>query len=200
MPRSSRTRDFDFPIFIFIFIFLAHHVLGYVLRYAGLLDESARECDTAAKLDRRDYQLRSCSSVFFEQGNPVRAMEYLNRDAGSEWSNAVKVSVLMREGKMPEAQQTAQEMSDNPLWMPRFLQACLKKTPKTEVHRLAELAESELLPEPDPEDKYYLRCDTGSVRGNADCLRVPAKGRCRELLCAPSITNRPVTFEASRNT
>jgi eukaryotic-like serine/threonine-protein kinase len=135
--------------------FLAHHVLAYALRYAGLLDDSARECDTASKLDRNDYQIRSCSFAFFEQGQSVRAMEFLNRDAGSEWSNGVKVSVLMREGKMSEAQQAAQRMTDNPLWMPRLLQACLNKAPKTEVHRLAELAENELLPEQDPEDKYY---------------------------------------------
>jgi TolB-like protein/class 3 adenylate cyclase len=135
--------------------FLAHHVLGYVLRYAGLLDDSARECDTASKLDRKDYQLRSCSFVFFERGNSVRAMEYLNRDAGSEWSNAVKVSVLMRVGRTAEAQQAAQQMTDNLLWMPKLLQACLNKAPKTEIHRLAELAENQLLPEPDPEDKYY---------------------------------------------
>ena len=39
----------------------AHFVLGYVLRYAGLLDEAARECDAAIKLDRGNYQFRSCS-------------------------------------------------------------------------------------------------------------------------------------------
>ena len=82
-------------------------------------------------------------------------MEYLNRDAGSEWSNAVKVSVLMRDGRAAEAQQAAQQMTDNLLWMPKLLQACLNRTPKTEIRRLAELAETQLLPEPDPEDKYY---------------------------------------------
>src|SRR6202521_4320228 len=95
--------------------FLAHHVLAYALRYAGLLDDSARECDTASKLDRNDYQIRSCSFAFFEQGQSVRAMEFLNRDAGSEWSNGVKVSVLMRDGKLQEAQQAAQQLTDNPL-------------------------------------------------------------------------------------
>ncbi len=133
---------------------LAHFILSYVLRYAGLLDESARECDTAARLDRRDYQFRSCSFAFSEQGKSVQAMGYLDRDASSAWSNAIRVPVLMREGKMLEAQQAAQQITDNPAWMPRLLQACLNKAPETEVHRLAERAENELLSEPDPEEKY----------------------------------------------
>ena len=134
---------------------LAHFILGYVLRYAGLLDDSARECDTASKLDRRDYQFRSCSFAFFEQGKSVRAMEFLDRDAGSEWSNAVKVSVLMREGKMTEARQAAQQMTGNAAWMRGLVQACLNRAPATEVHRLGQLAQSELLPEHDSELKYY---------------------------------------------
>jgi TolB-like protein/class 3 adenylate cyclase len=133
---------------------LAHFILGYVLRYAGLLDDSVRECETASKLDRSDFQFRSCSYAFAEQGNLLRAMEYVKRDAGSEWSNAVKVSLLMREGKMSEAQQAAQQMTDSPSWMGTFLKPCLNKAPTMELHRLAELAESELLSEHDPEDKY----------------------------------------------
>jgi hypothetical protein len=82
-------------------------------------------------------------------------MEYLNLDAGSEWSNAVRVSVLMREGKTTEAQQAAQQMTENSMWLRGLLQACLNKAPATEVHRLAELAQNELLPEQDSELKYY---------------------------------------------
>ena len=65
---------------------LAHFVLGYVLRYAGLLEDAARECDTAMTLDRRNYQFRSCAAVFMELGQPERAMEFVRLDAGSEWA------------------------------------------------------------------------------------------------------------------
>ena len=133
----------------------AHYSLAYVSRYAGLLGEAQSECDKALTIDSRNYNWRSCSFAFFEQGKSARAIEYLNVDAGSEWSNAVKVSVLMREGKMPEAQQAAQQMTENSTWMRGLLQACLNKAPETEVHRLAELAEKDLLPEQDSELKYY---------------------------------------------
>ncbi len=133
----------------------AHYSLAYVSRYAGLLDDAQSECDKALAIDSRNYNWRSCSFAFFEQGKSTRAMEYLSLDAGSEWSNAVRVSVLMRQEKMAEAQQAAQQMTENSTWMRGLLQACLNKAPATEVHRLAELAENELLPEQDSELKYY---------------------------------------------
>ena len=134
---------------------IAHYSLAYVLRYAGLLEQAQSECDKALAIDPGNYNWRSCAFAFFEQNKPVRAIEYLNRDAGSEWSNAVKVSVLMRQEKMVEARQAAQQMTDNPMWMRSFLQACLNKAPATEVHRQAELAQNQLLPEQDSELKYY---------------------------------------------
>jgi eukaryotic-like serine/threonine-protein kinase len=133
----------------------AHYSLAYVLRYVGLLAEAERECDKAAAIDPGNYNLRSCAFAFFEEGKEGRALDYLNRDPGSEWSNAVKVSVLMRMDKMTEARQAAQRMTDSPMWMRGFLLACLDKAPASEVHRMAELAENQLLPEQDSELKYY---------------------------------------------
>jgi eukaryotic-like serine/threonine-protein kinase len=132
----------------------AHYSLGYVLRYAGLLDEAQSECDKALAIDSKNFNWRSCAFAFFEAGKSNRAMEFLNLDAGSEWSNANRVAVLMRQGKTPEAQQAVGKMTANIMWMPELLQACLNNAPTTEIHRLAELAENQLLPEQDPELKY----------------------------------------------
>jgi hypothetical protein len=134
---------------------IAHYSLGYVLRYAGLLDEAQSECDKAQAIDPRNYNWRSCAFTFSLQGKTAQAMEHLNLDAGSEWSNAVKVSVLMREGKMEEAQQAVNKMTGNPTFMRGVLEACLNKASAKEVHRLAEQAQNELLPETDSELKYY---------------------------------------------
>ena len=133
---------------------IAHYSLAYVLRYAGLLDMAQSECDQALAIDSKNYTWRSCSFAFFEQGNTARAIEYLNLDAGSEWSNATLVWVLMRQGKTAEARLAAQRVTDNPTWMRGVAQACLNKAPAIEVHRLAELAQNQLLPEQDPELKY----------------------------------------------
>jgi TolB-like protein/lipoprotein NlpI len=134
---------------------IAHYSLAYVLRYAGLLDMAQSECDQASAIDPANYNWRSCSFAFFEQGKSARALEYLKIDAGSEWSNAVRVTVLMRQGKTAEAEQAAQQMTQNSMWMRGLLQACLSKAPETQVHQLAEAAQNELLPEQDSELKYY---------------------------------------------
>jgi serine/threonine protein kinase/TolB-like protein len=133
----------------------AHFSLAYVLRYAGRLDEAQSECDKAMAIDSGNFNWRSCALAFAEAGKPSRAMEYLDRDAGSEWSNAVRVSVLMRQGSMTEAKLAAHKMTGNPTWMRGLVGACLNKAPTTEVHRLALQAEKELLPRLDPESKYH---------------------------------------------
>jgi eukaryotic-like serine/threonine-protein kinase len=132
----------------------AHFSLAYVLRYAGRLNESQNECEKVLAIDSGNFNWRTCSLSFAEAGKLSRAMQFLSRDEGSEWSNAVRVSLLMRQGKMADAEQAAQQMTDNPAWMRGLVQACLNRAPELEIHRLAEQAETDLLPKQDPELKY----------------------------------------------
>jgi eukaryotic-like serine/threonine-protein kinase len=132
----------------------AHFSLSYVLRYAGRLDEAQSECDKALAIDA-NFNWRTCALAFAEAGKTARALQFLEQDAGSEWSNSVRVSVLMREGKMLEAQEAAPQMTDNPMWMRGLVEACLAKAPAADIHRMAEQAESELLARQNPEMKYH---------------------------------------------
>src|ERR1039458_3980831 len=88
----------------------AHFVTGYVLRYAGLLDESARECEDALSLDPGNYLFRACSFTFGEMGNEERAMDFIRLDAGSNFFNANVLRILAREGKLAEVRQAAQKL------------------------------------------------------------------------------------------
>jgi serine/threonine protein kinase/Tfp pilus assembly protein PilF len=132
----------------------AHFSLGYVLRYAGRLNEAQSQCDKALALDPANHTWRSCAFAFFEQGKTARAVDYIRLDPGSEWSNATLVWVLMRQGKMAEAREAAQRITPDAMWMGDLVKACLNNMPQTEIHRLAELAENRLLPAQDPETKY----------------------------------------------
>ncbi|PYX66671.1 MAG: hypothetical protein DMG74_03310 [Acidobacteria bacterium] len=134
---------------------MAHFSLSFVLRYAGKLDEAQRECDIATGIDPGNFIFRSCAFAFMEAGKNQRSLEYLRLDANSELSNAVTVAVLLRAGKVQEARVALQRMTDNPTWMREFLRACLDNRPSGETDRLATLAETNLLPERDPELKYY---------------------------------------------
>jgi eukaryotic-like serine/threonine-protein kinase len=55
---------------------MAHFALSYVLRYGGMLQEAAQECDAAVSLDPGNYQFRSCSLVFDLMGNTERGWTF----------------------------------------------------------------------------------------------------------------------------
>jgi TolB-like protein/tRNA A-37 threonylcarbamoyl transferase component Bud32 len=158
----------------------AHFSLAYVLRYAGLLDRSQSECDRALGIEPKNYAWRSCAFAFFEAGKEARALEYLKLDEGSEYANAVKVTVLMREGKMTEAQRAVQPMTENPLWMRAVLQACLNKAPAAEMHHAAETAEKELMAVHNSALKYYegaVLANCGEKQIAYEFLRKAVEGR-----------------------
>lgn len=83
----------------------AHFARSYVLRYAGLLDESARECDAAFTLDAQTQTtgVKSCAVVFLLKRDYRRAMDFVRLDGGSEWARALTANILVRQGKTLEA-------------------------------------------------------------------------------------------------
>jgi hypothetical protein len=135
---------------------IAHFVLSYVLRYAGLLEDSARECDTALALDSRNYQLRSCSVVFMLLAQEQRAMEFVRLDAGSEWAARSTANILLRQGKVPEAQQSNQNASANVLMGRDLLQACLQPSETHTLDKIVHETEAALLAGADAEPRYLI--------------------------------------------
>jgi TolB-like protein len=133
----------------------AHFTLAYVLRYAGLLQDAAKQCDAALALDPGNYDFRSCSFVFFEMGNTARAREYVLLDSGSDWAASVFPAILVRENKPDEAKLAAAKMSSRAAWHAGLLQACLKPAPASEMHLLTQAATPALLAQLDPEFRYY---------------------------------------------
>ena len=106
----------------------AHFALSYVLRYGGMLQEAAQECDTALSLDPGNYQFRSCSLVFDLLGNPERGMEFLRLDLGSAGSRSIYPSIshapatTRRHGR-------ARESADRHPFQGRLVNACFNGAP-----------------------------------------------------------------------
>jgi serine/threonine protein kinase/tetratricopeptide (TPR) repeat protein len=139
-----------------------YFVLGYVLRYAGLLDESARACDRAIAMDPGNYLFRACGFTFSQMGKPDRAMEFLNLDAGSAFYKRNVIRVLTREGKTEEARAAVQQLpADAPELA--YYKACfnrpLNQPPSAELDRTARALESLLEANPDPENRYLFATD-----------------------------------------
>jgi tetratricopeptide (TPR) repeat protein len=132
----------------------AHFVLGYVLRYAGLLNESAHECETSLALDRGNYQIRSCSWVFMQLGQPQRALEFVRLDAGSEWAARQTAFVFLYQGKLAEARQSIQKASDLPLV--GLLQACRDPQQTSQLNRAAHKIEAAAFAGVDVEPRYWV--------------------------------------------
>ncbi|MFZ3339946.1 MAG: protein kinase [Terriglobales bacterium] len=133
----------------------AHFTMGYVYRYAGMLEQSTSECDTALALDPGNYAFRSCAWAFMELGKTTRAEEYVRLDAGSEWAAYVQPSILLREGKVQEAREAVKHMPSAPRYHRDLLESCLGLRPASELDRIAHEAETSLPTDPDPETWYY---------------------------------------------
>jgi serine/threonine protein kinase/tetratricopeptide (TPR) repeat protein len=132
----------------------AHFTLSYVLRYAGMLEEAAHECDTALALDRGNYLFRSCAWPLMELGRTQRAMVFVQLDAGSEWANYITPSLLLRAGKVAEAKEAVKRMSPAPHYHRDLVQACLLG-PASELDKIAHEDEVGQPSDPDPELLYY---------------------------------------------
>jgi TolB-like protein len=133
----------------------AHFVMGYVYRYAGMLEQSTDECNTALALDPGNYSFRSCAWAFMELGKTERAADFVRLDAGSEWAAYVMPSILLREGRTQEAREAVKRMPATPRYHRDLLEACLQMRPAADLDRMAQEAETSLPTEPDAETWYY---------------------------------------------
>ena len=133
----------------------AHFTLGYVQRYAGMLEESTRQCDTALTLAPGNYQFRSCAWAFMELGRFDRARDFIQLDAGSEWANYAIPSLLLREGRVAEAREAVKRMPNAPQYYRVLMEAALGLRPPHELDRMAHDAETSSPSDPDPENSYY---------------------------------------------
>jgi serine/threonine protein kinase len=145
----------------------AHFTLSYVLRYAGLSHDSARECEEAMRLDPGNYQFRSCASVFSVLGQYDRARAFLALDAGSEWSNNAEAHVLLREGKSQAAVEWLHRLPDSPFFHTRALELCYAKPRPPGADQLIDQSLKEIASFKDPEPRFSQAVHYNACRGNA---------------------------------
>jgi serine/threonine protein kinase len=133
----------------------SHFTFAYVLRYAGLLQEASQECDAALRLDPDNYQLRSCAVIFASAGNMERARTFANLDAGSDYSNSMTSTLLMREGHLDQARELVERLPDTPFYARSFVESCLQSRWGPEFDRISQEGESSMSSIPDSEPRFY---------------------------------------------
>jgi serine/threonine protein kinase/TolB-like protein len=137
---------------------LAHFALGYVLRYGGAMEESARECEVALSLDSGNFGLRSCALTFDQLGNYARAMDFLQLDAGSEWASDNITRHYMRDGKLAQAKEIAEKFKHSGRSFP-MMRACLENPSSADAATLTRQRAATILAAPDPEPHYVVAAD-----------------------------------------
>jgi DNA-binding winged helix-turn-helix (wHTH) protein/TolB-like protein len=143
-----------------------HHVLSYVLRYGGSLDEAAHERDMVALLAAR-IVWGSCSTTFMEVGNYKRAMDFVRKDLSSEWSKAHAIEVLLRQGRTQEAIQIGPPQI--PHWGSyKMLLACAQHEPEPQIKALAAGVEVD----DDPEVIYFFAAHLAYCGQTKESLRL----------------------------
>jgi TolB-like protein/predicted Ser/Thr protein kinase len=129
----------------------AHFALAYVLRYGGAIEESAHECDTALALDPGNYTFRSCLFTFDQLGNYARAVEFLQLDAGSAYSESNLLAHYLRDGNVARAKELAIKLKNQPMV------DCLNGT--LQANDFDRQAAAAIMADPDPEPRYVIAGD-----------------------------------------
>lgn len=143
-----------------------HHVLSYVLRYGGSLEEAGRECDMVVLLASK-IVWGSCSITFMELGNYQRAKDFIRKDLSSEWSKARAVDVLLREGKTQEAIKIGPPQI--PHWGSyKMLLSCAQREPDSQIKALTAGVEID----DDPEVNYFFAAHLAYCGQTNESLRL----------------------------
>jgi tetratricopeptide (TPR) repeat protein len=177
---------------------MAHFALSYVLRYGGMLQEAASECDAAVSLDPGNYQFRSCSMVFDEMGNSERAMDFLGLDPGSDWVLSNLPLHYQRTGKRAEARDSARKISASDPFMGAMI-ACLDPSSPAHLDKEVRAATPGFFADPDPENRYW-DATLMAVCGKQDIAIGLLKSAVAGRYCAYTALQRDPLLATLRNT
>jgi len=134
----------------------AHFALSYVLRYAGMLEQSTEECNTARALDPGNFGFRTCAWAFLEMGKTDRAMDFVHLDAGTEWAAWVTPYVYLAEGNVTEAHNAAKSMAKATSYHRDLMEACTAPQKPGDLAKIVKDAEASVMTEPDAEKWYHV--------------------------------------------
>ena len=183
----------------------ARFALSYVLRYGGLLEESARECEQAVSSDPTNPLFRTCAQPFMVLGRYDRALDFVRLDGGSEWARVLTRVIYQRMGRRDDAlaqhQQVAPEYLRGmaPGRFHGLLTRCLSGTaPDMPGQLSADDVRTFLTVREDPEPLYFWAVDLVYCGYTAPAVTL-LRESVRRNYCAVSAIEIDPAFAAIRN-
>ncbi len=173
---------------------------SYVLRYAGLIEESGRACDAAITLDPRNRGFRSCSMTFMQLGDYNHARDFIRLDAGSQWARLNATDILIREGHPDRALEMLRSVSA--IFGPEALAIqdfCLGGSTEPVPPALVDRFVDQSLAGRDPEPKYMQAARIARCGFNDGALRLLRAAVEGNYLAYPAMDREPL-FGSIRDT
>ena len=180
-----------------------HFALAYVLRYGGLLEDSARECDDAISRDPTNPLFRTCSATFLQLGRYARALDFVRLDSGSEWSRLVTRWVYQRMGRRDAAREQHRQQAPGypsglvPASFHGLIARCLSGAVPTGAGRLSQGDVRTFLVLRDSEPLYFFAGDFAYCGDSVAALRLLRESIQRNY-CATSAIEMDPAFAAIR--
>lgn len=182
----------------------AHLALSRVLRYGGLLEESARECDEALSRDPTNPRFRGCSAGLMLLGRYDRALDFIRLDAGSEASRLLARLVYQRMGRRHDAREEHRMQSPDypsglvPAGFHGLLTRCLSGPAPDGRARLSDDdVRTFLTRQSDAEPLYFFASDLAYCGDTGAALRL-LRESIRRNYCAAAAVETDPTFAAIR--
>ncbi len=163
----------------------AHFALSYVLRYAGMQEKAAQECNAARSLDPGNFNFRSCAWAFMELGQTDRAMDFVHLDGGSEWANWATPYDYLTSGNVVQARLAAKSVGKSPTYHRDLLIACTQPQRPADMDRIVKQEETSVMTEADPEAWYHVGALMAYCGQNEAALRL-LKSAVQQNYCAYS--------------
>jgi tetratricopeptide (TPR) repeat protein len=163
---------------------------SYVFRYAGMLEESHRDCEAALKLDPIARGLRSCANAFFLSGEFESVREFLSLDPGSEYSILVEAPILMLEGRESEALASLDGLAARNRYTELFnlFESCHEDTPEASASATASEAVARTF---DSESVYFAAANLAYCGHDEEAFRVLRQAIDQGYCSYPGVDNDP---------
>jgi TolB-like protein len=184
----------------------AHFAVSYVLRYGGLLEESARECEQAVSHDPTNPLFRSCGAPLMLLGRYDRALDYVRLDSGSDWAMVVTRLIYQRMGRRTDAREQHARLPPaylrgiTPDMFYGLLSRCLARALPDEQERVTDDDVRVFLSvREDPEPLYFWASDLAYCGHTKPALQL-VRESIRRNFCASAIETDPMFAAVRRST